>query len=120
MQILVQTADELKNDKILASYGIKGDLLMLCLLTSTPSGRALTNRHSKAETSDGNGGLYEGGIEDAGNSAPVRLLHLEREDYGAIERLEAQGFSKQAAANAYFECGKNEDYALNYLYRNAL
>lgn len=46
-------------------------------------------------------------------------LNVKPEEMEAIVRLQSLGFSQAAAAQAYFACDKNEEFAANFLFMEA-
>ena len=50
---------------------------------------------------------------------PQAVIHLTPEENSAVERLTSLGFSREAAAEAFLICDKNEAMAANYLFDNA-
>lgn len=47
------------------------------------------------------------------------VVSVSREELQAIQNLEALGFSRNRAAQAYFACEKNEELAANFLFEQA-
>ena len=59
-------------------------------------------------------GAGMGGAAAGGNQPGV--LRVSQEEMDAINRLTQLGFPKHKAAEAYFACDKNEEFAANYLF----
>jgi UV excision repair protein RAD23 len=61
-------------------------------------------------------GVGFGGQEGAN---PPGTLSVTEEEMAAIDRLTSLGFPKHRAAEAYFSCDKNEEFAANFLFETA-
>ena len=61
-------------------------------------------------------GLGEGSGQGQGQGRRENQIKLSKEEYDAIQRLKAYGFSELDCVQAYFAFDKNEEYALNFLY----
>lgn len=70
--------------------------------------------HSELGIEGGSRSTGQSGQEGAqGRDGTIRLT---KPEYDAIQRLKEFGFSEMEAAQAYFACDKNEEYALNFLF----
>jgi len=60
------------------------------------------------------------GDDDGMDEGPIppgaHVVSVTAEERAAIDRLVALGFPQQAAIEAYFACGKNEELAANFLF----
>ena len=64
----------------------------------------------------GAGGAGGAGPGSQGGANPPGSIRVTAEEMEAINRLTSLGFPKHKAAEAYFACDKNEEYAANYLF----
>lgn len=65
----------------------------------------------------GVGGGAHAGHGGAGANPPG-TIRVSPEEMEAINRLTALGFPKHKAAEAYFACDKNEEFAANFLFES--
>ena len=59
-----------------------------------------------------------GGAGAEGGADPPGVIRVTQEEKDAIERLQALGFPRHRAIEAYMSCDKNEEWAANYLFEN--
>jgi ubiquitin len=64
----------------------------------------------------GAGGAGGMGPGAQGGANPPGTIRVTQEEMEAINRLTSLGFPKHKAAEAYFACDKNEEFAANYLF----
>ncbi|RIA88353.1 putative UV excision repair protein [Glomus cerebriforme] len=67
----------------------------------------------------GGGGGGGGGEETQGNIPPPQYVSVTQEEKEAIDRLEALGFERALAIEAFLACERNEELAANYLFDHA-
>lgn len=96
--------------------GLLQPLIQQIAATNPGMGQALAQNPELLYQILGDGGeggeLGEG--EGEGEAPPV--ITLSAEDSEAVQRLEALGFTRHQAVEAYFACDKNENLAANFLF----
>lgn len=73
----------------------------------------------------GAGGAGAGAGQAHGGQMPPNMppqggIQVSASEMEAIQRLQSLGFSQGQAAQAYFACDKNEEYAANFLFETAM
>jgi UBA/TS-N domain len=72
----------------------------------------------------GLGGLAGAGVGGGaqpgahGGANPPGTIRVSQQEMEAIDRLTSLGFPKHKAAEAYFACDKNEEFAANFLFES--
>lgn len=56
------------------------------------------------------------GLDELAGQPGSRVIELTEDESAAVERLQALGFDKARAVEAYFACDKNEELAANFLF----
>lgn len=64
----------------------------------------------------GAGGLPQGHPGQMPGGPQQHVMRVSQEEMDAIARLAQLGFSQNRAAQAYFACDKNEEFAANFLF----
>ena len=59
-----------------------------------------------------------GGAGGNGGANQPGTIRVSPEEMEAIQRLQSLGFSQGRAAQAYFACDKNEEFAANFLFES--
>jgi UV excision repair protein RAD23 len=68
----------------------------------------------------GGGGAPQGGQGGGGGGGPrSHTVQITMEEKAQLDRLEALGFSRQRALEAWLLCDRNEELAANFLFENA-